>query len=60
MKVISRDEFSSLLAAGHRFVWASLYERQDFMVQLTRDQRSPVRDITDEPEQFTRKYIGQQ
>lgn len=56
--IISREEFKKKLDDGRKMVWASLYERQDFIVQLTPTLRRPARDVTREPEQWSREFIG--
>lgn len=54
----SRKEFAEMLAAGRKLVWATLHDRQDFVVQLTPTLVRPVRDVTDEPNHHTRQFIG--
>jgi nickel-dependent lactate racemase len=58
LKPMTREEFKAARAAGRLFCWATLNERQDFMVHLGGDTRRPVREITDEPPQHHRAIGG--
>lgn len=57
-KQITREQFREMLDQGRKFVWAGLYERQDYMVQIGPTDKRPVRDVTDEPAQHGRRLIG--
>lgn len=57
-KHLTREQFREMLNQGRLFVWASLYERHDYMVQIGPGDRRPVRDVTDEPSQHGRRLIG--
>ncbi len=58
-KILTREEFKGLLDGGRKLVWATLQDRQDFMVQLTPTLRRPVRDVTNEPNHHNRQMIGE-
>jgi hypothetical protein len=45
---MTRAEFKAALDAGRKFCWATLYERQDFMVSLSPRDKRPIREITGE------------
>lgn len=52
--LLTRAQFEAKVKAGHRFCWASLYERQDYRLDLGNGQVTPVRDITNEPAHWHR------
>lgn len=58
IKVVTHEEFKKMLESGRKMVWATLQDRQDFMVQLTPTLKRPVRDVTKEPNHHSREFIG--
>ena len=58
MRVLTREQFQERLNQGRLMVWATLQDRQDFLVQLTPTLRRPVRDVTKERNHHTRQFIG--
>lgn len=58
MRTISREEFVRLRAGGQLFCWATLYERQDAMLDLGKGDLCPIRNITHEPNHHHRKIGG--
>jgi len=46
---MSRQEFIEARKAGRKFCWATLMERQDFMLQMSPIYIKPIREITNEP-----------
>lgn len=57
-KRLTRAQFQEMLRQGRKLVWAGLYERQDYMVQIGPNDQRPVRDVTNEPAQHGRRLIG--
>jgi hypothetical protein len=58
MEPMSREELKSAMADGRKFCWATLYERQDFMVRLSPMHVRPVREITNESDHHHRSIGG--
>lgn len=58
MRTINRDEFRQKLNSGRKMVWATLNDRQDFMLDLGNGMKRPIRDVTNEPNHHSRKFIG--
>jgi hypothetical protein len=55
---INRDELKRMIEEGRKLVYATLYERKDYMVDISRGGALyPVRDVTDEPEQSHRRFL---
>jgi hypothetical protein len=52
---LTRQEFRKALDNGRVFCWATLYERQDFMLYLSSTHYRPIREITKEPDQQFRR-----
>jgi hypothetical protein len=46
---LTRAQFTQALKSGRKFCWATLNERQDFMLALSPTLTKPVREITNEP-----------
>lgn len=52
---LTKEQFEKMLKEGRKFCWASLYERQDFMVEMPGKQFTPVREITNEKHNWHRQ-----
>lgn len=46
---LTRAQFEEKVKSGQRFCWATLYERQDYLLDIGNGQVTPIRDITNEP-----------
>lgn len=55
LKRVSRDDFKKMMDSGRKFCWATLYEKQDFLVELNPGDLRPVRDITNDPKNWHRR-----
>lgn len=51
---ITREEFKKMMDSGRKFCWATLYERQDFLVNFGQEFKA-VREITHEPNHWHRQ-----